>query len=398
MRNSVLTSTLALMLGCLFAFPQISGAAQPASESTQGTVASLPAEVQKSIVNQLVKLTANEGRPGDYFGFSAAMSGNTVVVGAPYASVGANTHQGAAYIFVKPATGWANMTETAKLIPSDATANTYFGTAVAISGNIVVVEAGNTGGVPVYVFVKPPSGWASITESAKLTSPPNFLGGGANPSVATDGNTVVLGVPWTPYQQQEFEGMVYVYVEPVGGWTGMNSPTARLVASDGLGEMFFGTSVAISGNTVVTCASASPTTSSTAYVYVKPASGWAGTVTETARLTASNSDGIHSVSIAGNTVAAGAPGSIVGGNSAQGAVYVFVKPASGWVSMNETAKLTASDGAARDSLGISVTIAASGNEVASGAYARNADTGAVYAFQAINRLGHHYSERRVHRF
>jgi FG-GAP repeat len=379
-KNSTLTLTSLAMLSALLAISQMSAAAQPAPESIRGTVASLPLDAQQSVVSQLAKLTATDGVSGDYFGFSAAMSGDTVVVGAPYVTVGANTLQGAVYIFVKPATGWANMTETAKLTASDGRANSYFGTAVALSGNMVVVAAGIGGGVPAYVFNKPPSGWASITETAKLTSPANFYGGGASPSVSTDGNTVVLGVPWTSYQQQQFEGMVYVYAKPVGGWTGINAPTARLVASDGFEDIFFGMSVSVSGNTVVACAAAAQDTSSAAYVYVKPAGGWVGTLTETARLTPSNSDGIHSVSIAGNTVAAGAPGSIVGGNSSQGAVYVFVEPTAGWVSMNETAKLTASDGATRDQLGISVAIGSNGNEVAAGAYGRNSDTGAAYAF------------------
>jgi hypothetical protein len=382
MKKTMLVSAASVMLVWVLGAPQASAGTltTPEPKPIPGTVASLPPEVQGSIINQLAKLTASDGLAGDYFGFAAAISGNTVVVGAPYASIGSNAHQGAAYVFVKPTTGWANMTETAKLSASDGAANSFFGTSVAISGNTIAIEAGNGGGIPVYVFVEPPSGWTSITESAKLTSPVNYAGGGASPSVATDGNTVVLGVPWTSYQQQQFEGMVYVYAKPVGGWAGTRSPSARLVSSDGFEDIFFGTSVSVSGNTIVTCASAAPEFSSAAYLYVKPNSGWAGTLTETARLTASNSDGIHSVTIAGNTVAAGAPGSIVGNNSAQGAVYVFVKPATGWVSMNDTAKLTASEGAAQDGLGISVTIGANGDEVAAGAYGRNSDTGAVYAF------------------
>ena len=58
-----------------------------------------------------------------------------------------------------------------------------------------------------------------------------------------------------------------------------------------------------------------------------------------------------SVAVSGDTVVAGAPAPTVNGHAAQGAAYVFVKPAGGWASATETAKLTASDGAAGDDLG-----------------------------------------------
>ena len=58
-----------------------------------------------------------------------------------------------------------------------------------------------------------------------------------------------------------------------------------------------------------------------------------------------------SVAISGNTIVAGAPEATVNGNPDQGAVYVFVKPRGGWQDATQTAKLTASDGAAGDGLG-----------------------------------------------
>ena len=78
--------------------------------------------------NQAAKLTASDGAANDVFGWSVAISGNTVVVGADYATVGGNVKQGAAYVFTEPATGWTNMTQTAKLTASDGAAGDYFGT------------------------------------------------------------------------------------------------------------------------------------------------------------------------------------------------------------------------------------------------------------------------------
>ena len=61
-------------------------------------LASLPLEAQASISAQLAKLTASDGAALDYLGYSAAISGDTVVVGAPLATIGSNILQGAAYV------------------------------------------------------------------------------------------------------------------------------------------------------------------------------------------------------------------------------------------------------------------------------------------------------------
>ena len=68
---------------------------------------------------QLAKLTGSDSVANDRLGWSVTVSGDTVVVGAPTDDVGSNADQGAAYVFVKPSTGWANMTQTAKLTASD---------------------------------------------------------------------------------------------------------------------------------------------------------------------------------------------------------------------------------------------------------------------------------------
>jgi hypothetical protein len=60
----------------------------------------------------------------------------------------------------------------------------------------------------------------------------------------------------------------------------------------------------------------------------------------------------YSVAISGDTIFAGAPGETVDGDSAPGAVYVFVEPTGGWANATQTAKLT--DGTAGDGLGESL--------------------------------------------
>ena len=94
-----------------------------------------------SVWTQTAKLTASDGAAGDQFGTAVSISGNTVVVGAPYAAVGGNSDQGAAYVFTEPGSGWANMTQTAKLTAADGAAGDEFGNSVSISGSMAVVGA-----------------------------------------------------------------------------------------------------------------------------------------------------------------------------------------------------------------------------------------------------------------
>jgi hypothetical protein len=110
------------------------------------------------VVDPLVqdaKLTASDGGPFDLLGTSVAIDGDTVVVGS--GSRGS-------YVFVRPTSGWASASETAKLTASDGPS----GRSVAISGNTIVVG----GAEAAYVFVKPMGGWVNATETAKLGEMP----------------------------------------------------------------------------------------------------------------------------------------------------------------------------------------------------------------------------------
>ena len=90
-------------------------------------------------MTETAKLTSSDGAADDSFGDAVSISGNTIVVGAENATVGGNSAEGAAYVFTEPGTGWANMNETAKLTASDGAAGDDFGISVAISGRTVVV-------------------------------------------------------------------------------------------------------------------------------------------------------------------------------------------------------------------------------------------------------------------
>ena len=308
---------------------------------------------------QKATLKASDGTPDDGFGLPVAISGGTIVVGAKDAAVGGvEPFAGAAYVFVKPPGGWAGtVAEAAKLIPSDSFSNMMFGFTVSVSGDTAVV--GTWLEDTAYVYVKPAAGWAgTLTESARLTPSTANASGDQVHSVAIDGDTVVYGETTAGSVQQ---GSAWIFLKPSGGWAGNIADSAHLTPSVGASEDEFGFSVAVSGNTAVVSAPfADP---SSAYVFVEPPGGWAGTLQESAKLTASDDEpGDHlgyAVAISGDTVVAGAPGDDLPASIGpdQGSAYVFVKPAGGWTGpATESAKLTASDANSSDGFGQSIAI------------------------------------------
>jgi hypothetical protein len=336
------------------------------------------------IRTEKAKLRASDGAAKDAFGWSVAISGDTVVVGAHHDDVGGNYDQGSAYVFVEPAGGWSDRrAETAKLTASDGAWMDRFGWSVAISGDTVVVGAPEDSvGGSAYVFVEPAGGWAGdLTENTKLTaSDGDYFGA----SVMISGDTVVVGAPAVTIGGSYGVGAAYVFLKPAGGWAGDLTENAKLTASDGAGAEYFG-QVAIGGDTIVVGAPFAHVggngSRGSAYVFLEPAGGWAGDLTEDAKLTAS--DGANgdyfgaSVKISGDTVVVGARGHDVGANQEQGSAYVFIEPSDGWAGdLTENAKLTALDGSAGDYFGASVAI--SGDTLVVGA--PNVNQGSAYVF------------------
>ena len=312
-------------------------------------------------MTQVAELTSSDGGANDAFGSSVAISGDTVVVGAPGATIDGNLYQGAAYVFTEPAGGWANMTQTAKLTASDGGLDNTFGQSVAIDTNTVVVGSpyANIGSQAdqgaAYAFVKPTSGWANMTQTAELTASDGTSGSIFGVSVSVQGNTIAVGASGMVINDNSDQGSAYVFVEPESGWSDMTQ-TAELTASDGSANNYFGQSIGLSDDAVVVGAPSELT--GAGYVFVQPASGWAD-MTQTAELTQSEGPKAllllgSSVSIGPSRVVLGAPGAIIGGNSYQGAVYVYPKPAGGWTDATPSKVLTSSDGTAGDRFGRSV--------------------------------------------
>ena len=357
---------------------------------------------------QQAKLTASDGAGGadlggDWFGYSIAVDGNTIVVGAPEhdEKINASTYhifQGTAYVFEKSGGSW---TEVKRLRAFGGKSYERFGKSVAIDKDVIVVGATITDSHgSAYIFVKSQNGWP-ILETAKLTS----WFGGTNDwfgySVAIEGDTVVVGSMQHDVSGKTDQGEACVFVRPAGGWIDMTKESCTLRASDGKADEFFGRFVSISNNTIIVGSDAHGTGDSAyqgaVYVYEKPDTGWVThtVLTEQAKLMAS--DGAeydhlgYSVAIDGNTIVAGAPGFHSTGKTNLGAAYVFVKSGTHWIDMEETAEFRAADGMEDDFFGHAVAI--DGNTIVIGSPYHNRtdkdptglpyyipDMGAVYTF------------------
>jgi FG-GAP repeat len=336
------------------------------AQSRQLRSTDLPAEARSAISHAVAEqgeLTSSNGENYDQFGYSVAISGNTVVVGAPGTSGG--LENGTVYVFEKPTSGWANMTQTAELTASSEGGGTQLGYSVAISGNTIVAGApdSNIGTGAAYVFVEPTDGWTNMTQTAELLASDGDLNDGFGTSVGISGSTIVVGSPYHTVGSNPEQGAAYVFTSTEDVW----SQAAEISSSDGNEYDAFGSAVATTGTAIV-AGSPQATIGSNglqgaAYVFTGSGATW----TQKAKLTASNGfDGAHlghSVAISGTTVVAGTY--IFPLAQRQGAAYVFVEPTGGWVNATQTAELTANDPSNGDQLGWSV--ATTGSVVLMGA-------------------------------
>jgi hypothetical protein len=335
---------------------------------------------------QTATLTASDN--ADQFGASVAISGDTIVVGAPRTTVGNFAQEGAVYVYVKPSGGWTTTTETAKLTGYHVSGIglDWIGTTVAIDGNTIVAGAPNVfpdyhalGEGEAFVYAKPKNGWKNTTETAVLYY---LIGGiGFAHSIAINGNTIAVGADGCCYQGETTTGAGFVFVEPKGGWKTTPNPNAVLTSPGAGANDAFGYAVAIAGDTVVV---GSPQIwdyeVGAAYVYVEPTGGWTNMTQQTAELYPSftvEGDFGEFLAMSGNTVLIGAPLTDVE-HGQQGASYIFTEPKSGWVStMNYAAMLSTANGFGYN-FGQSVSI--SGSTTIVGVNGTSSTNGAAFVF------------------
>ena len=181
---------------------------------------------------QQAELMASDGTQGDAFGFAGAISGSTVVVGAPHKKADA----GAAYVFSRAGGTWLQQQE---LTAPDARA-IFFGRFVVTAGSTVIVDAGGLGGGVAYVFRR--TGVAfSLQQRLRASDEVPFDAFGLGMSI--EGPFLVLGAPG----KNSFTGAAYLFTLGDAGWT----QQVEFTPSDGTTGDEFGLYVAVDGPTVL---------------------------------------------------------------------------------------------------------------------------------------------------
>jgi trimeric autotransporter adhesin len=192
-------------------------------------LARTPQPDSPDIFAEVARLKASDGIADDRLGFAVGIdgAGNTIVAGAPVGSTDEYpaAHKGSAYVFTKPAGGWANqlLSETAKFTASDGYPNDSFGLSVDISVDGKTIVAGAfqrplftgtpTGSGAAYLFSKPAAGWVTGTEKSKLLPADPVVGMwfGFSASITGDGSVAFIGAPWETIQYNPVQGAAYVF-------------------------------------------------------------------------------------------------------------------------------------------------------------------------------------------
>ncbi len=321
------------------------------------------------------KLLASDGANYDYFGICVSISGDYAIVGA-YGDDDKGDWSGSAYIFKHDGTEWV---QQQKLTASDGTAGDSFGCSISISGDYAIVGAhgdddkGDFSG-SAYIFKHDGTEWV---QQQKLTASDGAAGDSFGVSISISGDLAIVGA-YGDDDKGDFSGSAYIFKWDGTSW----SQQQKLLASDGAAGDSFGESVSISGDYAIVGADyddGKGKWSGSAYIFKWDGTSWS----QQQKLIASDGDADddcfgRSVSISGDKTIVGAYRHDDKGTDS-GSAYIFRRDGTSW---SQQQKLTASDGAAGDYFGMSVSI--SGDKTIVGAYRnddKGADSGSAYIFR-----------------
>jgi uncharacterized repeat protein (TIGR01451 family) len=257
---------------------------------------------------EVKRLIGSDTDYGDEFGFSVAISGDAAIVGA---RLNKQEDFGSAYIFERHHGGADNWGEVKRLEASDKGTAEEFGFSVAISGDAVVVGARlderfvSAGSA--YIFERNDGGANNWGETRKLTASDGQAGDQFGYDVALGGDTAIIGAPFDDDNGNQ-SGSAYIFERNQGGANNWGE-ARKLAAGDATFDHIFGVSVAISGDRVVVGANGETSATGAAYVFERNQGGtdnWG----ETNKLVASDREqgeqfGV-SVAVSGDTAIVGA--------------------------------------------------------------------------------------------
>ena len=294
-----------------------------------------------------VQITAGDGAAQDYFGGAVAISGIYAVAGAR-GDDDNGADSGAVYIFKRDGTVWI---QQVKLTPSDGDAGDRFGSCVAISGDYVIVGApfdddnGSDSGAA-YIFKRDGTTW---TQQAKLkagNAAEDLLG----TSVSICGEYALVGIPGDDDNGAD-AGTACIFRRNGTTW----SVHARLTAGDGAAEDTFGAAVSITGTHAIVGTPGDDDNGSgsgSAYIFNLDGDSWREQQKIIAADGAADDAFGTAVSLFADHGIVGAPQNNDNG-ACSGSACIFKLNGGIW---SEQQKLIAGDGAAEDRFGISVAM------------------------------------------
>jgi len=323
---------------------------------------------------EMEKLTAFDGAENDWFGCPVASGWDDVIVGV-YKDDDAGDNSGSAYIFNWNGATWSLQN---KVTASDAAAGDYFGFSVSIDLDYAIIgapyeDAKGDASGSAYIFKRTGSSWS---QQAKLTAADGAALDWFGYSVAICGEYAVVGALFGDGNENG-SGAAYIFKRNGTSW----SQQAKLSASDGEDGDQFGCSVAWDGDYIVIGArydNDNGNHSGSAYVFKQDATGWAEQQKLLASDGAANDEFGFSVSISAKYAIVGTTKGD-GNEVDSGAAYIFERDCTNWM---QRSKVTASDGVANDWFGRAVSI--SGIYTVVGAWsndANGADSGSAYIFE-----------------
>ena len=289
------------------------------------------------------RLLAFDGAENDWFARGVAIDGDTLLATSPFADQGPLRDTGAVYVFERDGEAWRQRTKLVAEPPLD---GILFGWNADIDGDTMVVgangnHAGQGGGA--YIFRRGGDGWQ---QEAFLQPADSLANDDYGFSVAVQDGVVVVGAP--NVSDVEADGRVYVYERDAAGW----SEVARLVAAPSFAGGEFGSALALGDDVIAVGAfQAAPAgeDSGAVYLFGREGGGWASGPGERAADSLLLADDTiagdwfgYALDIEGDRLAVGTPRRdherlpIIG----VGAAYVFERTDGVWT---QTARLVADD-------------------------------------------------------
>ncbi|MDD3860169.1 MAG: MBG domain-containing protein, partial [Bacteroidales bacterium] len=351
--------------------------------------------------DQIIKTCASDRQAEDNFGCSVSIDGDYAIVGAKYEDHdlvgGSNKLQaGSAYIFKNESGTW---TQVQKIVASDRSADDWFGNSVAISGDYIVVGAylededesgANTfeSAGSAYIFKNESGTW---TEVQKIVASDRSAADYFGYAVDISGDYIVVGA----YMEDENEvgaatmanaGSAYIFYNNAGTW----EQTQKIVALDRYNNDYFGYAVAVNNDHLIVgaynedenVAGGEPLNSAgSAYIYKNNAGTW----TQLQKIVASDRNELDnfgwSVDIYGDYAIVGAYSEDEDGSGSNtmeesGSAYIFKNNTGTW---SEIDKIVASDREAGDRFGYAVAI--NGDYAVVGAYLEDEDESGLNSYE-----------------